>query len=293
MKFQSKSLFGAAFAITAAVLTASPASAVLVVYESFSQSVGGLNGKAAGTGLAGNWTSTTPNVIASPTLSYGILPNAGNQADVATGQAAGNASATTTNALSNAGLLNNGATLWFSVVTTGALGSNQHSGFAFGNAPLAPSFDGARLNGDALGFYTRQGTVQAAAWSPGGNLLPDSLSGTLSAPQSSTNFIVGKIEWGATAGDVEKITLFKPSLATLALPVTSVSTTIAGFNQTTLNIVSFASRQGPQSFDEIRFGSTFEDVIGVVASAPVPEPATASLALLGLGGLMMRRRRMA
>jgi len=29
------------------------------------------------------------------------------------------------------------------------------------------------------------------------------------------------------------------------------------------------------------------------ALLPIPEPATASLALLGLGGLMLRRRRMA
>ena len=283
-------------AAVAATAFVGSAQAALVIYEPFSQTAGLLNGKVGGTGL-GNWTSTTGtsgNVIASPTLSYGILPNAGNQVNVPAGQASGDARATTTSALSDAGLLNNGATLWFSVVTTGALGANQHSGFAFGDAPLVPSFDGARLNGNAVGFYTRQGNVQAAVWSStSASLLPDSLSTTLATPQTSTNLVVGKIEWGATAGDVERITIFRPSLATLALPAASVTTTIAGLNQTAFNIVSFASRQGVQSFDEIRFGSNFNDVIGVTAAAAVPEPATATLGLLALGGLMMRRRRMA
>jgi hypothetical protein len=40
-------------------------------------------------------------------------------------------------------------------------------------------------------------------------------------------------------------------------------------------------------YDEFRLGDTFADV----APMAVPEPATATLALLGLGGLMMRRRR--
>ena len=133
-------------------------------------------------------------------------------------------------------------------MATGASGSNQHSGFALGTAPLAPSFDGARLDGDAVGFYTRQGNVQAATWLAGGTLKPETLSGTLSAPQSSTNFIVGKVEWGATAGDVETITLYTPSLADLALPGTSVFTTVTGFDQTALDTISFASRQGAHIF---------------------------------------------
>ena len=286
--FRLKTLkFSFAALATAAFVSSAQGS---LIYESFSQSTGPLNGMPAGAGLTGNWTSTTPNVIASQTLPYGILPNAGNQVNIPASQATGNASATTTSVLSDAGLLSNGASLWFSVVTTGASGSNQHSGFAFGDAPIAPSFDGARLNGNALGFYTRQGSVRAAAWSPGGNLLPDSLSaGTLSAPQSSTNFIVGRIDWGATAGDVETITLYTPSLLDLVLPGTSVSTTIAGFDQSTLNIVSFASRQGPQSFDEIRFGASYDEVIGASGGPTVPEPG--SLALLGLAGAAMLRRR--
>jgi len=48
-------------------------------------------------------------------------------------------------------------------------------------------------------------------------------------------------------------------------------------------------------FDEIRVGSTIGEVLpfNTAPSVAVPEPATASLALLGLGGLMMRRGRMA
>jgi hypothetical protein len=43
-------------------------------------------------------------------------------------------------------------------------------------------------------------------------------------------------------------------------------------------------------FDEFRLGDTFADV---TPAAAVPEPATATLAMLGLGGLMVRRRRTA
>jgi hypothetical protein len=71
----------------------------------------------------------------------------------------------------------------------------------------------------------------------------------------------------------------------LALPDTSsVGVTGSPFNQTALNIVSFASRGGIQNWDEIRFGATYDDVIG---AGVIPEPST--FALLGAGALLRLR----
>ena len=71
--------------VLGAVAFAGSAQAALI-HESFSQTAGGLGGQAGGEGLSGNWSvNQTVNVVGTPTLSYGSLPNGGGQATLSNG----------------------------------------------------------------------------------------------------------------------------------------------------------------------------------------------------------------
>lgn len=62
---------------------------------------------------------------------------------------------------------------------------------------------------------------------------------------------------------------------------------------TGVDAIQFVQFNGPAANDGT--GTVYRefDVIGTATSAAIPEPATASLALMAMGGLMLRRRRMA
>jgi hypothetical protein len=277
--------FAATLAAIAIMAMVSSAHAALI-YEPFSQDAGALNGAPGGTGL-GTWSATTGSsgvTVGAETLSYGDLPHTGGQATVPSSGGT-KASVTTTSVLADNNLLDDGATLWFSVMfmKTANGGANEKSGFALGNAALNPAFNGLNMAGQGVGFASMGGSsVNAGVWN-NGNV---STGGGLGITLGTASLVVGKIEWGVGAG-VEKITIYTPSLTDLATPGTGVSKTIAGFDQSTLNIISLGHRNsnGDQVYDEIRFAATYDEVIGI------PEPAT--LVLIGAGGLMMLRRRKA
>ena len=271
-----KKLNKTTLAIALAVGSIASANATTVIYESFSDSDGTLDGNTPGTGLSGTWTSTGATVT-SPTLTYGDLPNAGGQANTAGNDTI---SYITTSALFDAGLLTDGATLWFSFMTSGATGSGNHSGFGLGTTNVKSAFNGLNMAGDGIGFYKRDG--KATGWKDGAkSAFSDSIGISTGA-----ELIVGKVVWGAGAAS-ETITIYNPSTTgPITQPLTFVSTTVDGFDQTALNTISFSSRGGDQVWDEIRFGDSFESVV-----TAVPEPS--STALLGLGGLalILRRRK--
>jgi hypothetical protein len=122
-------------AMIAVAFVAGAANAAPVIYESFSQAAGPLSGSAASTiGLTGNWSDDqTVDLVTPATMVYGDLANAGGQVEMTVGNGT-DAWVTTSSALGDAGLLDDGATLWFSVMysKTSGGGSNEHSGFAFG-----------------------------------------------------------------------------------------------------------------------------------------------------------------
>ena len=108
-------------------------------------------------------------------------------------------------------------------------------------------------------------------------------------PVDTRALIVGKIEWGANAAASETLTLYAPSAADLAqgAPILDPWTTPAlDQSQFTSLILQF---KDTSQMDEIRFGATYDDVIGV--GGVIPEPTSFVLAALGLLGLMGFRRR--
>ena len=254
----------------------SAALAAAVVYEPFDMEAGSLNGKAGGTGISGNWSiNQTVEVQVPPTLDYGNLGNAGGQVRVNAGNNTW-AAATTTAALADAGLLDDGATLWFSLVLqkNNQGSSNDQSGFAFGTGRVNSGASGVDMedSGYGLGAYTRSG-VQASSWSNGSR----SGGGTASLTTGEPSLVVGKMVWGATEEDDETITIWTRPLDNIGTEPTEGGATrsTAGFDQSQLNIISFGQRNsgGDVFYDEIRFGATF-------AAVTPPPPPTGTVIII-------------
>lgn len=145
-----------------------------VIYEPFAQTAGAINGKAGGTGL-NSWAivGTASTVATTPTLAYGQVVNSGGQVSLPFANPGNTAYVTTTSALSSAGLLADGATLWFSFVYSKAAGggSNERSGFAFGTDHLVVSGTaGANMSnsGNGVGVFTKDKGILPMTWNGGG-----------------------------------------------------------------------------------------------------------------------------
>lgn len=256
-----------------AMLSATAAQSAVVIYEPFAQTAGSISGKAGGAGL-NNWAVVAgpPTVATTPTLASAQLPIGGGELSVPSG-AGVTAYVATTAALSGAGLLADGATLWFGFLYSKASGggSNERSGFAFGTDHLITSGTaGASMSnlGNGLGIYSRDKSIQPSTWVGGGGGVQ--AAGTSFANYGDTVMIVGKIVWGATSGDVETLTIWTPDETSLPLNEAGLgsgwSTTMTGVDQTLFDTISMQQRNsgGSQIYDEVRFGATYADVIGGV-----------------------------
>lgn len=244
--------------------------------------IAGANG---GTGFSGAWVNTrnSPDYI-EPGNTAGDL-------DVAGGKLQGNAWSGAARPLdgSLAGNLTDGSTLWFSAILDldGQNTANADINIALTNATKFNSGDfGSRENLDGatnegIGVTHSGGNIRAVYWDNAGGRTESgatslSIGGTTN-PASA--LVVGKIVWGAGS---ETIELYAPD-ANLNLGSAITSLTTAGnLTQTSFNNLAIQFKDTSR-VDEIRFGATSADVL------PVPEPG--SLALLGLGGLLIARRR--
>ena len=285
---------------TVSITVDSTSTVGLAVYEPFDYAAGALSGRSGSSeiGLTGTWTGTD-TIITADSFSYGELLTKGGKISNLAGSVnrfAG-ARAISTSALSGNGLLNDGATLWFSAIVgydTGGNVTNSRLAIALANSPFnGGNFDywinneGSQLGsgvglvlGSVQGANGRVGATRFRDLSAGdgidGNVIGSWSGSGSSYGGGSQGLIVGRITWGATPADMDRIELYQPA-ANLVLPATPISVLDTQVNQAAFDTLTMA-RGDKVVCDEIRFGANYQSVIaGTTAmtpdlSPPVPNP---------------------
>jgi len=289
----------AAVAMSILVLTAASANAALIVEEQFIYEAGQLDTLNGGIGFDGPWVATkshgrdyqvgltefadVKNLNADSGLSFSTLPVAGSA--LSRFGSAGRAEAhRTISAASQAALTRDNTTIWFSQLFAGPA-NNRNAMFIFSTQSIKHTDNPFELSaaGDGFGFATANivggvggngnGSINAIAYD-NSITVTSFVEGTYTPdPTTATSLIVGKINWKPN-GTPDELFLFNVTdLSTEPAEGTAfASITNLDFDQSAFNTV--AMYDGTNSVtDEIRFGNTFADVMGAVASSSAPSPA--------------------
>lgn len=251
--------------VVAALMVTGAAQATLIVYEGFDYAAGPLAGKGAATdGWAGAWGSGTYNVVAGltmPDLPFATIGGA------AAGTGNINRSFTTSIDTDTEGV-------WyvsFLLQRTGWVATSG-SDFAYLEFPWNAKADWGVASNDK--FNTAN--IGDSAEAPGANT-------------SDVVFIVGKLVTHAP-GTPDQIFLKAYTTGSSIERAETANWTIVGGSEdgsginTTLRLAAGTLAGYQATFDEIRIGTTWADVV------PVPEPATALLLAAGMCSLLKRRR---
>lgn len=269
----------------------------VAIYEPFDYPAGSLDGKSGSTevGFEGQWKANKQNATTSEdSLSYAGLPTKGGKYATGGGNAWGGTRALSSSALKDNGLLDDGATLWFSAVVGYGPKSNHkwdrlcfslsNNGFHEGNATTWILKDGEQL-GSGVGFTLANhdahigGRVQASLFQDesqraGANNMPNihgSWDGAPTLiPDKSHALIVGRITWGNDANQPDRIEIFGP-MSDLQLPEKPVSALEVNVDQSTFDTISF-DKGGDIQLDEIRFGPSYESVLAGTQPLKKSEP---------------------
>ena len=261
-----------AVAVVATVSSAS-VQAQTLLYEPFDYTDGAaINTQNGGIGFAGEWDNTRNNpTVSTPDLEWGGLVTTGNGAK---GNAWSGLVRPIGSTLSGAGLMDNGATLWFSAVMdlAGQNFTNADLNLALGSADkFHSSVFGDRQNlegasSEGIGFTHVGGAIHGAYWKDAGDAdtiserTSSSSSLQLSLTGNTRALIVGRIDWGATGGANETLTLYAPDAnLNLGAPILN-SFSIPALNQSLFDAVLIQFKDTPM-IDEIRFGASSEDVV--------------------------------
>ena len=245
-----------------------------VIYEPFDYDVGGLNLQSSNSevGLDGQWFANSTTQVTAGTLTFGDLPVGGAKLSdfTASQNRFGGSRAIRVSALAGNGLLDDGATLWFSALMglqDGANRTNSNLGFALAAGPFGGgNGDWFISGGTGIGLKMGAGKPTAAFFpADSGGVTAGSFSGhQLNVPELV--LIVGKITWG---GAVDTIELYQLD-TDLVLPATPISTLTTNVDQSTFDTLTFRRGDKPL-LDEIRFGASYDHVIGsgIASTAPV------------------------
>lgn len=273
-KFQSSSIISLA---ACSILSATP-----VVEESFDYDEGAISGLDGGIGFDGVWSNlrNNPTIIA-PGLAWGELLTSGNSSR---GNAWSSLIRPLGTTVSDAGLLDNGSSLWFSIILDleGQNIANADLNLSLSAAGFVPGTFGDRENlvsGEGIGVTHSRARIQGVYWQDSDadtiaerveNNSSTVIDGNTDNGNLSRALIVGRIDWGADEAADETLTLYAPG-EDLALgdPIMD-PWIIPALEQSTFNQLALQYKDTPQ-FDEVRLGATSADVLPKIGG-PAAEP---------------------
>lgn len=242
------------------------------IYEPFDYVAGlAINNQTGGIGFAGAWDQTRNTPTVQPeSKTWGAMVTMGNHA---VGDAWSGLVRPIGSTLADAGLMNNGATLWFSVVMDlqDQSKSNADINFALGTDQFVSSTYTERENllGDSaegIGVTHSGGRIQGVYWQDTGDAdgyaerAEQDTSLQLNSTDNSRALVVGKIEWGVDNSAAETLTLYAPGPdLILGTPILGSWTTPA-LDQSRFDLMSVEFKDQSQ-LDEIRFADSYAGVL--------------------------------
>lgn len=266
-----------------------PLSAALVVHEPFDYPTGNLSGNGGAMGTTGVWVVSGggDHQITSGNVVYGspeAVPTEGNQLALG-GTNTTQASISLGLNLTNAGLLDDGSEMWFSILVDAGqtAGNNDSFLFGFSDGGVLNSSDGS-FGAGASGFsilHERNKRLNLSTTEDGSASRTTVTANVIGG--SGARLIVGRVTWASNSAGADQIDLFLPGNDLEQGSV--VRTTTRVINQAGIDTLHFG-RQGSlgDSIDEIRVGGSYEDVVGI------PEPSSILLTSIGLLAILRRRR---
>jgi hypothetical protein len=283
------------------VLTTASANAAVVIEEQFIYEAAQLDTLNGGTGFDGPWVATKSHgrdyqvgitefaepkdLNADAGLSFSTLRVAGSALS-----RYGNAGRAEAHRLlsgaSQAALTIDGTTIWFSQLFQGTP-DNRNAMFVLGTQPFShtPGYQLAAA-GDGFGFTTANISLDGTGAAGDGSINAIAFDNSTGAtfvkgtytpdPLTATILIVGKINWKPN-GTPDELFLFNVTdLSTEPAESEAFASITMDFDQSAFNML--AMYDGTDSVtDEIRFGTSFADVMGAVKSSSAPSPADGAM----------------